>query len=136
MAGLIIDPRLAGDYDDRTAAAVKAVLIEIGQILGSFHGKFAVVGGGVPWLLLDNEDMRHVGTLDVDLTLHAEALGDGEYATLVGALMKAGYEQGKDPQTHYLSQITPHGPINYKDKSDTRDYRRRGGACSRMTRCG
>ena len=33
-------------------AAVKSVLVEIGQVLGSFKGKFAVVGGAVPLLLL------------------------------------------------------------------------------------
>lgn len=87
------EPQSAADYDDRTAAAVKAVLVEIGQILGSFKGKFAVIGGAVPWLLLANEDMPHVGTLDVDLSLDAEALGDGEYATLIGALMGHGYRQ-------------------------------------------
>ncbi|MBP8246825.1 MAG: GrpB family protein [Phenylobacterium sp.] len=27
-------------------------LLEIGQILGSYQGKFAVIGGAVPWLLL------------------------------------------------------------------------------------
>jgi len=35
------------DYDERTTAAVKSVLVEMGQILGSFKGKFAVVGGAV-----------------------------------------------------------------------------------------
>jgi hypothetical protein len=54
---------------------VKSVLVEIGQVLGSFRGKFAVIGGAVPWLLLDSEEMmRHVGTIDVDLSLDAEAL--------------------------------------------------------------
>ncbi len=43
------EPQSASDYDDRTTAAVKKVLIEIGQILGSFRGKFAVIGGAVPW---------------------------------------------------------------------------------------
>ena len=86
------EPQSAADYDDRTTHAVKSVLIEIGQILGSFKGKFAVVGGAVPWLLLDNEEMPHVGTLDVDLGLDAEALGDGEYAPLVEALQGKGYE--------------------------------------------
>jgi hypothetical protein len=38
------DPQSANEYDGRTTAAVKAVLLEIGQILGSFKGKFAVVG--------------------------------------------------------------------------------------------
>lgn len=87
------EPQSAADYHDRTTIAVKGVLLEIGQILGSFRGKFAVVGGAVPWLILNNLDMPHVGTLDVDLGLHAEALGDGEYATLVEALMDQGYEQ-------------------------------------------
>ena len=87
------EPQLASDYDDRTTAAVKSVLLEIGQVLGSFRGKFAVVGGTVPWLLLDNEEMPHVGSLDVDLSLDAEALGDGEYAVLVETLMRHGYEQ-------------------------------------------
>jgi len=74
------DPQLASDYDQRTTAAVKSVLIEIDQVLGSFRGKFAVIGGTVPWLLLDNEEMPHVGSMDVDLGLDAGALGDGEPA--------------------------------------------------------
>jgi hypothetical protein len=90
------DPQTANEYDDRTTAAVKSVLIEIGQILGSFQGKFAVIGGAVPWLLLDNLDMPHVGTIDVDLSLNAEALGDGEYVRLVEALMTKGYSQNKE----------------------------------------
>ena len=96
MAELIPEPQSANDYDDRTTAAVKTVLVEIGQILGSFKGKFAIIGGAVPWLLLDNEEMPHVGTLDVDLGLDAEALGDGEYARLVETLMKHDYHQRKD----------------------------------------
>ncbi len=60
------EPQSAVDYDDRTTAAVQTVLIEIGQILGSFKGKFAIVGGAVPWLLLGKtDDMPHVGTMDV-----------------------------------------------------------------------
>jgi hypothetical protein len=87
------EPQSAADYDDRTTAAVKSVLVEMGQILGSFKGKFAIIGGAVPWLLLANEDMPHVGTLDVDVGLDAEALGEGEYATLIGALQNHGYAQ-------------------------------------------
>ena len=109
------EPQSASDYDDRTTAAVKAVLIEAGQILGAFKGKFAVVGGAVPWLLLSNEDMPHVGTLDVDLGLDAEALGDGEYATLVKSLMSHGYEQRKELRRFQLVRRVPSddgGPID------------------------
>lgn len=85
------EPQYARDYDDRSTAAVKSVLVEIGQILGSFQGKFAVVGGAVPWLLLDNVEMPHVGTIDIDLGLDAEALQDREYVNLVEALRTKGY---------------------------------------------
>lgn len=88
-----IEPEHAADYDDRTTAAVRSVLLEIGQILGSYHGRFAVIGGAVPWLLLQEAEMAHVGTVDVDLSLDAEALGDGEYAQLVESLQRHGYHQ-------------------------------------------
>ena len=81
--------------------------MEIGQILGSFKGKFAVVGGAVPWLLLDNEEMPHVGTLDLDLGLDAQVLGDGEYALLVEALLGHGYQQRKELRKFQLVRQVP-----------------------------
>ncbi len=109
MAKVIIqEPRKAADYDERTTVAVKKVLIEIGQILGSFQGKFAVVGGSVPWLLLEEKtEMRHVGTQDIDLDLHAEALGDGEYTKLIDALRHQGYEQRDDHRFFQLVRRVP-----------------------------
>ena len=102
-----IEPQSANDYDDRTTAAVKSVLVEIGQILGSFKGKFAVVGGAVPWLLLSESDMPHIGTADVDLSLNAEALGDGEYAHLVESLQAQGYNQREDMHRFQLVRTVP-----------------------------
>ena len=76
-----------------TTTAVKTVLVEIGQILGSFRGKFTVVGGAVPWLLLGDTKMTHVGTIDVDISLDAEALRNGQYASLIEELFGHDYEQ-------------------------------------------
>ncbi|UVK56938.1 nucleotidyl transferase AbiEii/AbiGii toxin family protein [Mesorhizobium sp. AR02] len=104
---MLPEPQSAADYEDRTTKAVKGVLIEIGQILGTFKGKFAVIGGAVPWLLLNNEDMPHVGTLDVDLSLDAEALGDGEYVNLVDALMAQGYKQREGLRRFQLIREVP-----------------------------
>ena len=39
---VVREPQYAVEYDNRTTAAVKSVLVEIAQILGSFEGKFAV----------------------------------------------------------------------------------------------
>ena len=101
------DPQSANEYDDRTSEAVKSVLIEMGQILGSFKGKFTVVGGSVPWLLLEAEDMDHVGTMDVDIALSAEALGDGEYATLIESLENHGYHRREGRRRFQLHRTVP-----------------------------
>ena len=104
---VVREPQAAGDYDDRTTAAVKSVLIEIGQILGSFEGKFAIIGGAVPWLLLGEAEMQHVGTADVDLGLDPAALGDGEYARLVEALQEHGYLQRDNLRRFQLLRTVP-----------------------------
>ena len=83
------------------------MLVELGQILGSYRGKFAVIGGAVPWLLLNQSDMSHIGTLDVDLSLDAEALGDGEYAHLVESLLKQGYRQRENRPRFQLVRTLP-----------------------------
>ncbi len=101
------DPQSANDYDDRTSGAVRSALIEIGQTLGSFEGRFAVIGGAVPWLLLGEADMPHIGTQDIDLSLDAEALGDGEYANLVEALRAQGYQQREGLRPFQLVRRVP-----------------------------
>jgi hypothetical protein len=101
------DPQSANEYNDRTSEAVKSVLVEMGQILGSFNGKFTVVGGSVPWLLLEADDMEHVGTMDVDIALSAEALGDGEYATLIESLQTHGYQQREGSRRFQLHREVP-----------------------------
>jgi hypothetical protein len=103
------EPQSAADYDERTTAAVKSVLVEMGQILGSYKGKFAVVGGAVPWLLLENEDMAHVGTLDIDIALNADALkNEDEYTDLIQGLMENGYSQRTELKKFQLvRQVDP-----------------------------
>lgn len=88
-----MDPKSANDYDELGSRAVLSVLLEIGQVLGAYRDRFVVIGGSVPWLLLPNAEPPHVGTLDIDLSLDAEALGDGEYKTMVELLEAAGYER-------------------------------------------
>lgn len=92
----MIDPDLARDYQERDVRAAYTVLIELGQVLGAWRKKFVIVGGAVPWLLLRGARPQHIGTLDIDLDLNPDALADGEYASLVEALEKKGYERGKD----------------------------------------
>ena len=90
------EPDIARDYQERDVKAAYSVLIELGQVLGAWREKFVIVGGAVPWLLLDEARPRHIGTLDIDLDLNPDALAEGEYATLVEALEKKNYERGTE----------------------------------------
>lgn len=101
------EPQSAGDYLPRSFTAVRQTLVEIAQILGSFQGKFAVIGGAVPWLLLHPEDMAHVGTLDIDLALDPQALAGTEYAELVDVLRGHGYNQREGARAFQLVREVP-----------------------------
>ena len=84
----------ASDYGDRENQAVLQVLVELAQILGSQHQNFVLVGGSVPSLLFENATPEHIGTLDIDLDLNPETLGDYDYAELVKELEDHEYERG------------------------------------------
>ena len=62
------EPRTQYDYGEREVAAAKRVLVDLGQVLGSFLTEsVVVVGGWVPDLLLIGAGERHVGSIDLDL---------------------------------------------------------------------
>lgn len=50
----IREPINAADYQDRDIKAAFVALIELGQILKPFEKSYVIVGGSVPWLLLDH----------------------------------------------------------------------------------
>ena len=85
-----------GDYQEREVRAAFSVLVELGQILHPFRDAFVVIGGSVPWLLLDHGRPPHLGTLDIDIGLDPRALDKGRYATLVETLERSGYRRDAD----------------------------------------
>lgn len=91
------EPRTQHDYGEREIEAAHRVLIDLGQVLGSyFKDSIVVVGGWVPDLLLPRADERHVGSIDVDLALDAHKLREGRYAEIVTSLLATGrYERTK-----------------------------------------
>lgn len=91
-------PRNEADYTDRQVEAAHRVLIDVGQVLSSFHDSIVVVGGWVPDLLLPNAIPEHIGSIDVDLALDAAKLNDGLYAELLKLLLDTNrYKPGDKP---------------------------------------
>ena len=82
------EPRRQEEYSPRQTEAARRVLIDLGQVLAAFEDCLVVVGGWVPDLLLKEADEPHIGSIDVDLALDAEKLGEGRYAELVETLLK------------------------------------------------
>jgi Nucleotidyl transferase AbiEii toxin, Type IV TA system len=81
------EPRNEADYTDRQVEAAHRVLVDVGQVLSSFHDAIVVIGGWVPDLLLPNAEPEHIGSIDVDLALDAAKLNDGRYAELLKLLL-------------------------------------------------
>ena len=106
-----MEPKSANDYDDVGAQAVLSVLLEIGQVLGAYRDRFVVIGGSVPWLLFPDAVPAHVGTLDIDLSLDAQALGDGDYKHLVESLEVAGYQRAAEDMKWFQLRRT----VEFKD---------------------
>ena len=93
-----LEPRQREDYSDRQIVAAHRVLVDLGQVLKSFEDCLVVVGGWVPDLLMDQVEEAHIGSIDVDLALEAEKLGQGRYAELLKALLNSRrYVQAKEP---------------------------------------
>lgn len=61
------EPRHRSDYSTRQIEAARRVLVDVGQVLASFHDAIVVVGGWVPDLLLPHTAPDHIGSIDVDL---------------------------------------------------------------------
>jgi hypothetical protein len=74
------------------------VLVDVGQVLASFHDAIVIVGGYMPDLLLPDAEPGHFGSIDVDLALDARKLERGWYAELLKLLLDTGrYEKGRQP---------------------------------------
>jgi len=96
---MIQEPRSQDDYGGRETEAAHRVLLDLGQVLGSYFADgIVVVGGWVPALLLPDATEVHVGSIDVDLALNPDHLRDGRYAEIVKSLLATGRYTQTDRQ--------------------------------------
>ncbi len=96
------DNTLSEGYDEETTVIVRKVLMDIWQICGSYKDQMVLIGGLVPTLTMSNPEDPHVGTLDIDLALDAEALAeDDQYASLIELLIQNGYQQDTKDQKKF-----------------------------------
>lgn len=99
------EPRHHNEYTSRQVEAANRVLIDLGQVLASFRDSLVVVGGWAPDLLMPEADVPHVGSIDVDLALDAERLGDGRYAEMINLLLGTRRYQQSEKSFQLIARV-------------------------------
>jgi hypothetical protein len=88
------------DYTPPETQVCLSVLVEVMTILGEFRENIVIVGGNVPPLLIKSADVKHPGTMDIDLALDNRRISNDTYQTIVETLKARGYYQKKGEQPY------------------------------------
>jgi len=96
-------PTTAEGYKSDQAKLVRATCLYVATKLGDIMDELVVIGGLVPSLLIEQDDLpdgtdAHVGTMDLDVGLTLALLDEGRYRTLTERLRRAGFEQDVNEQ--------------------------------------
>lgn len=93
-------PTTADGYPPELAVEAKRMCLYVATILGDLLDDVVVVGGLVPYLLVDQERMppeqRHVGTRDLDLGLSLAVIDERRYHEIAERLRARGFRQGEN----------------------------------------
>lgn len=94
-------PSTAAGYPPELAAEARRMCLFVATILGDILEDIVVVGGLVPYLIVDQHDEEgepHVGTRDLDLGLSLGVLDDELYKQISARLRERGFTQGTNEQ--------------------------------------
>lgn len=94
-------PRLFKDFTPETVLLSNRALIEIFRILRKYSSALVLIGGWVPYLLLQNhrqkgDDFAHVGSIDIDIFVDPTKVKQDEYATIAEMITEAGWRKVPD----------------------------------------
>lgn len=133
-------PSTAAGYDTGLALEAKRMCLHIATILGDVMDDIVVVGGLVPYLIIDQQgiDEPHVGTRDLDLGLSLALLDDTRYREISARLRDRGFAPGRKAEGQITRQTwvlpservtidfliprAPHGPPPGRLQDLERDF--------------
>jgi len=97
------------DYRKDEVEICLSVMVELMTLLGEFRDHIVLVGGWVPYFLLNEKKQEHTGSLDIDIALDFKNISDETYRTILKLLKERGYEQGEQPFIFYRTVNTEQG---------------------------
>lgn len=93
---MVHKPKHASGYQPKSVLRVRQTPLFIASKLGDLMENIVVVGGRVPYLLVEQEGLpaprRHVGTIDLDLGLSLAILDDERYREVAARLRAEGFK--------------------------------------------
>lgn len=89
------------DYRPNEVEACLSVMVELMTLLGEFREHIVLIGGWVPYFLLDEKRQEHTGSLDIDLALDFKNISTESYKTILQLMQKRGYKEGEQPFIFY-----------------------------------
>lgn len=116
-------PRLWVDYTAALTGASKVGLLELGRTLRPYNESIILIGGWVPYLLLQQHDQApgdfvHVGSIDVDFLVDPARVGEDEYATIVELISQAGWRPKEGSRFSFFRTIDGPDGRPYEIKVD------------------
>lgn len=102
--------RVAASYERPLVEASRSALLELALSLRAYRGALVLVGGWVPYFLLQDrqatdERLEHVGSIDVDWVVDSSSIGAKEYATIVQIIKDRGWAPWQRNLFSYTKQI-------------------------------
>jgi hypothetical protein len=85
------------DYPKNEVEAYLSVLVEFMTLLGEFKDSIVLVGGWVPYFLIEERKQEHTGSLDIDAALDFKRISSETYSTILELLKERGYEETEQP---------------------------------------
>lgn len=102
-------PSRASDYSKEQIQLVKATCLYLATILGDCMEQAVIVGGLVPSILIDQENLpdgadSHVGTMDLDLGLTLAIFNEKRYQAITERLRSANFSPDVNEQGNLTRQ--------------------------------
>ena len=85
------------NYSKKEVDTCLSVIVEVMTILGSYRDRIVLIGGWVPYFILDKQGKDHIGSINIDLALDFQKISDESYRSILQLLKKRGYIQGNQP---------------------------------------
>jgi hypothetical protein len=85
------------DYPKNEVEACLSVLVEFMTLLGEFKDSIVLVGGWVPYFLIEERKQEHTGSLDIDAALDFKNISSETYSTILELLKERGYFETEQP---------------------------------------